>query len=171
MTVGKRIRNLRRERNLTQEYLAQELNVSRQAVSKWENGQSTPDTNNLIALAGLFQVSVGYLATGKELTADASSIDDGTHTTKHTLAVLGNISFTLFLLPLLLNFVGYLTGDFSEMMSVPINSRGDRLGIYWGYGDSIFAIILLAVEAISLVAAIVLLILYLSLNRKQKQKA
>ena len=65
MTIGKRISKERREKNLSQEYIAERLGVSRQAVSKWETDQSSPDTNNLIALAELFDVSVEYLATGK----------------------------------------------------------------------------------------------------------
>ena len=65
MTIGKRISELRKQHNYSQEYLAERLNVSRQAVSKWEQDQTSPDTNNLIALAQLFDVSVEYLATGR----------------------------------------------------------------------------------------------------------
>lgn len=43
--------------NMTQEYVAEQLEVSRQAVSKWENGTSDPSTSNLIALARLYQIS------------------------------------------------------------------------------------------------------------------
>ncbi len=64
MTIGKRISEERRKKNLSQEYVAEKLGVSRQAVSKWEMGQSAPDTNNLIALAELLDVSIEYLATG-----------------------------------------------------------------------------------------------------------
>ena len=64
MSIGSRITELRKEHNFSQEYVAQELGVSRQAVSKWEQDLSSPDTNNLIALAGLFHVSVEYLAVG-----------------------------------------------------------------------------------------------------------
>lgn len=70
MTIGKRISELRKQHNYSQEYLAERLNVSRQAVSKWEQDQTSPDTNNLIALAQLFDVSVEYLATGRLPTPD-----------------------------------------------------------------------------------------------------
>ena len=66
MTIGQRISELRKERSYSQEYVAEQLNVSRQAVSKWETDLSVPDTNNLIALSQLFAVSVEYLATGKQ---------------------------------------------------------------------------------------------------------
>lgn len=67
MSIGNRISELRKQFNYSQEYVAEQLDVSRQAVSKWEQDQTAPDTNNLIALAQLFRVSVEYLATGKEI--------------------------------------------------------------------------------------------------------
>lgn len=65
MTLGQRICSLRRERKLSQETVAEKLNVSRQAVSKWENDQSAPDTENLILLAKLLETDVEFLATGQ----------------------------------------------------------------------------------------------------------
>lgn len=65
MTIGQRISDLRRKYSYSQEYVAEKLNVSRQAVSKWEQDQAAPDTYNLIALAELFHVTVEYLAGGK----------------------------------------------------------------------------------------------------------
>ena len=64
-TIGQRINELRKSNSFSQEYVAEKLNVSRQAVSKWEQDLSAPDTYNLIALAELFGVSVEFLATGK----------------------------------------------------------------------------------------------------------
>ena len=51
MTIGNRIAELRKAKGFTQEYVADQLGVSRQAVSKWEQDQTSPDTKNLIALA------------------------------------------------------------------------------------------------------------------------
>lgn len=65
MTLGERINELRKERNYSQEYIAHEMDISRQAVYKWEKDLSSPDTAHLIKLAELFGVSVEYLATGK----------------------------------------------------------------------------------------------------------
>jgi len=64
MTLGNRISALRKDKKLSQESMAEALNVSRQAVSKWENDLSSPDTENLIALSRLLQVDVEFLATG-----------------------------------------------------------------------------------------------------------
>ena len=72
MTLGKRISALRKDKRLSQEYVAETLNVSRQAVSKWENDLSSPDTDNLIALAKLLDVDVAFLATG-QLTEEMES--------------------------------------------------------------------------------------------------
>ena len=64
LSLGERIFTLRQERGISQADLARRLDVSRQAVSKWEKGQSSPDTVKLIQLAELFDVEVEYLATG-----------------------------------------------------------------------------------------------------------
>lgn len=57
MELGSRIRALRTERQLSQEIVAEQLHVSRQAVAKWESGASLPSTANLLALCELFGVS------------------------------------------------------------------------------------------------------------------
>lgn len=58
--IGQKIKNKRKELNLTQEYLAKELNISRQAVSKWEKGMSEPLMENLVKLSEIFGVDIGY---------------------------------------------------------------------------------------------------------------
>lgn len=64
MTIGTRITQLRKEHHLSQVQLAQMLDVTRQAVSKWENDQTSPDTLKLIQLADVLKTDVEYLATG-----------------------------------------------------------------------------------------------------------
>ena len=66
MTIGQRISKLRKDYSFSQEYVAEKIGISRQAVSKWENDTTAPDTYNLIALAELFNVSVEYIAVGKQ---------------------------------------------------------------------------------------------------------
>ena len=66
MTIGKRIAALRREKNLKQDDLAQMLEVSPQAVSKWENDQTCPDISLLPKLAKILGVSVDELLSGKQ---------------------------------------------------------------------------------------------------------
>jgi len=66
MTEGERIAQLRTKLNLSQEDLANKLNVSRQAVYKWETGLAFPTRDNLIELAKIFDVSLDYLISGEE---------------------------------------------------------------------------------------------------------
>ena len=66
MEFRERLFDLRRQAGLSQEELANLLNVTRQAVQKWEAGTSRPDMDNLLSLAEYFNVSLDYLAAGKE---------------------------------------------------------------------------------------------------------
>ena len=61
MTLCEKLIDLRRKAGLSQEQMAQQLDVSRQAVSKWETGESLPDTNKLLAIGRLLGVTVDYL--------------------------------------------------------------------------------------------------------------
>ncbi len=70
MTIGQRIAELRKNCGYSQEYIAERLDVSRQAVSKWESDKSSPSTDNLIALSELLGSTVEYIAVGKENTAE-----------------------------------------------------------------------------------------------------
>ena len=61
MSLSQNIKNKRKELKLSQEYIADQLGVSRQAVSKWETGQSEPTASNLTELAALFDISLSEL--------------------------------------------------------------------------------------------------------------
>lgn len=64
--VGKRIKELRLSKNLSQNELAEKLIITPQAISKWERGVSLPDVAMLQRLSEIFEVSISYLLTGKE---------------------------------------------------------------------------------------------------------
>lgn len=61
MSLSENIKNKREELKLSQEYVADHLGISRQAVSKWETGQSEPTASNLMELAALFEISLTEL--------------------------------------------------------------------------------------------------------------
>lgn len=61
MNFAEKILSLRTEYGYSQETLAEKLNVSRQAVSKWESGATLPETDKLITLSNFFGVSIDYL--------------------------------------------------------------------------------------------------------------
>ena len=65
MSIGERITELRKMQNLSQGQLAQAMDVSRQAVSKWENDQTSPDSLKMIRLAEVLDTDVEYLTTGR----------------------------------------------------------------------------------------------------------
>ncbi len=64
MNIGNNIKKLRKEKHLSQEELAQKCNVSRQTISRWESNEVLPDTNNLIILAKLFNVTLDEIVFG-----------------------------------------------------------------------------------------------------------
>ncbi len=61
MTFSEKLFKLRKEKGLSQEALAEKLNTTRQAISKWENGQGFPETEKLLMLGNVFEVSIDYL--------------------------------------------------------------------------------------------------------------
>jgi len=61
MILGAKIQRLRKEKGMSQEQLAAQLTISRQAISKWELGEAMPDTDNIVQLSKLFDVSTDYL--------------------------------------------------------------------------------------------------------------
>ena len=72
MTLSEKLIDLRRKAGLSQEQMAQRLDVSRQAVSKWETGESLPDTGKLLAISRLLGVTADYLLDDRQSEPDAS---------------------------------------------------------------------------------------------------
>lgn len=64
--INMNLQLLRKQHQYTQEEVAEKISVSRQAVAKWENGESLPDMNKCIALAQLYQISLDTLVNGSE---------------------------------------------------------------------------------------------------------
>lgn len=79
LAMAQRLVDRRKAAGLSQEALAAQLGVSRQAVSKWERSESSPDTDNLIALAALYGVSLDELLYGEAVcdTDDSADSDSG----------------------------------------------------------------------------------------------
>ena len=65
MTLGERIKGYRTENNMSQDAFAEKLNVSRQAITKWENDKGIPDVDNLIRLSEMMGITTDELITGK----------------------------------------------------------------------------------------------------------
>ena len=66
MTLEEQIKHYRKQAGLSQEKMAEKIGVSRQAITKWENGTGTPDIANLMAIADLFRISVDELLSNEK---------------------------------------------------------------------------------------------------------
>ncbi|MCI8277847.1 MAG: helix-turn-helix domain-containing protein [Clostridia bacterium] len=66
MNIGEKLYELRKGKNLSQEEVAEKLNVTRQTVSKWETNQSSPDFDKILPICELFEISTEELITGKK---------------------------------------------------------------------------------------------------------
>jgi len=67
MSLGEKIQILRKQKGMTQDQLADVLNISRQAVSKWETNESQPDIERLVEIGNLFNVSTDFLIKGDHI--------------------------------------------------------------------------------------------------------
>ena len=91
--TAQRLADLRRSKGFSQEGLARKLGLSRQAVSKWERAESSPDTENLISLAKLYGVSLDELLNPSDEIEDDIEFeneDRARHGAAGYLAVLGH---------------------------------------------------------------------------------
>lgn len=100
MEFNRKLQELRKQRGLTQEELAEALYVSRTAVSKWESGRGYPGIDSLKAISEFFSISIDELLSGRELLAAAES-DNGRKTQRLRDIVFGmldcSVSMFLFL--------------------------------------------------------------------------
>ena len=124
MEFNNKLYELRRQKGLSQEELAGRLNVSRQTISKWEVGESTPDMDNLVSISELFGVSLDELVLDRtpakeqppvqvvrsELYSDIKEhvlTDDNKKRAKKGLKIAG-IALGIFLLIDIITFVVYV---------------------------------------------------------------
>lgn len=91
MTLGENIKNRREELKLSQEYVAEQLGVSRQAVSKWETGQSEPTASNLIQLAEVFDINLSELVDPHKNGEDELTAEKGRDRKKPNLILRANL--------------------------------------------------------------------------------
>lgn len=70
MNIAERLQELRKQANYSQEQVAEKLNISRQAISKWESGQGNPEIENIIKLTELYHVSADYILLGNGVTKE-----------------------------------------------------------------------------------------------------
>ena len=89
--LGCKYKKRREELKLSQEYVAEQLGVSRQAVSKWETGQSEPTASNLIQLAAVFEMNLSELVAPNKNHKEQSSFEKEPTSTKPNLILRANL--------------------------------------------------------------------------------
>lgn len=102
MTIAEKITKLRKEKGWSQEDFAEKLYVSRQAISRWENGTALPDAQNVLQISKLFHVTTDYLLNDDyESDTDIPAVQNATKETedlfskKKRLHLISAICFTI----------------------------------------------------------------------------
>ena len=138
--IGKFIFKLRTENHLSQYQLADKIPISRQAVSKWERGQTIPDSSTLIRLSEIFDVTINELLNGerkeintiKELEKTTLSIvDENNKKTKVVRILLDTFIVTIFIL-IICFFIYYFINSYKTIKVYMINGKGKEFDIYDG---------------------------------------
>lgn len=93
MHFPEKLLTLRKANNLTQEQLAEKLEVSRQSVSKWESGQAVPELEKIITLSAIFDVTTDYLLKSSEI--DDLSVKTELEKEKHSCILPGEMGFNI----------------------------------------------------------------------------
>ena len=89
--IANRLYEMRKKNNFSQEELAEKIGVSRQAVSKWERAEASPDTDNLILLSKLYNISMDeLLSTNEPIEAKPVIVNEGKHENKYEEESSGN---------------------------------------------------------------------------------
>lgn len=111
MNIADRIQNLRKKKAISQEQLADVVGVSRQAVSKWESGQSIPDLEKVIVMSDYFGVTTDYILKGIE-PIEQNEPKAGF---KVSNKVKGIVAIVFMSFGLITNFVIYIVSRFVEV--------------------------------------------------------
>lgn len=117
MDLGQRLKQFRTEKHLSQETVAFELNVSRQAVAKWENNASKPNTANLMAICDLYGISLDELISNKSDELSAEQTEPNKSKVKTAIVILSVVGGILLILSVILTV-------WTKRMSVPDNIIG-----------------------------------------------
>lgn len=110
MKLAEQIRNIRKNENLSQEQLGQKMNVTRQAIYKWESGKGYPDIQNLIMLSELFEISLDELIKGDRSLQGKIKVKGGTGMFSNRSLLSALNYFSLFFAPLVFPLITLMFG-------------------------------------------------------------
>ena len=150
--IGKFIAELRKEKKMTQQQLAEKLNVTDRAISNWENGRRLPDYTSLPLLAEILGISIQELLNGRKMSKEKLVELKGTleniieleaedHIKKNKkinrYIILGNIMFALFFLQKEFNYLHYvLNNNFVYLVEGLLIGMGVALELIGVYNNS-----------------------------------
>lgn len=111
MKLSEKIIKLRKANGWSQEDLAEKLNVSRQAISRWENGTALPDAQNILQISTLFRVTTDYLLHDNDEVSDVSNAEkpEDLRFKKKRLHLIAAICFTIAWFCALISIVTYVS--------------------------------------------------------------
>lgn len=98
--LSNNLKSIRKSRKITQEALASKLNVTRQTISKWENGQSVPDADSLTQIAELLDISVQELL-GEEVKENKTAGFTEKPTERKYLKIILTVILIIMLIPII----------------------------------------------------------------------
>lgn len=125
MEFNEKLQALRKEKGLSQEALAYELGVSRQAVSKWETAQGYPEMDKLIQIGKLFHVSMDYLLNNESVQQNAEKEEEGNASYVYTMEI---IQSTLHWKKRFAFFIAFGVSFIVGALSFPILMRNSDMG-------------------------------------------
>lgn len=131
MEFNEKLQQLRKQNNLTQEQLAEQLYVSRTAISKWESGKGYPNIESLKCISKLFSVSIDELLSGEELISLAETENDSN--TRKIYNVLCGFLDVMVIAFILLPLYGRLEGGYIYAVNLLAFTQTTRINliIYW----------------------------------------
>lgn len=126
MEFNEKLQQLRKQKGLTQEELAQALYVSRTAISKWESGRGYPNIDSLKALAKFFHITIDELLSGEEL---LSMAEEENHLRKKQILdlVFGLLDCSILMVVFLPLFGQYMEGEFRGISLLFLNGVSQYL--------------------------------------------
>ncbi|MDO5649781.1 MAG: helix-turn-helix transcriptional regulator [Gallicola sp.] len=116
MKISERLREARLQANLSQEKLAEEIHVSRQTISNWENGKTYPDIMSILLLSDLYEISLDELLKGDK--AMVKYLEESTNTVESNKKIIFGIIANIIIFSLMILFSGFLEENKYYLMSV-----------------------------------------------------
>ena len=136
--IGKFIKELRNEKNISQNELSEEMHVTRQAISNWENGKAIPDSDILLLLSSYFEVSINEILSGERNTSDSNLqditlqlIDENNSKKRKIKRIL--FTSTILITSLLVFFLGYyFINNYNSIKVYSVKGQSENYKTYNG---------------------------------------